>query len=199
MTFPHIVLASSSPRRKEILQSFHVKLTVHPSAIDESFLWNKDNIELGTSHLALEKALEAKKSYPSHVIIGADTVVSLHDEVLGKPRDKEQARYFLKNLSGRTHKVISGCAIIKGSRNTCLTDTTYVTFYSLSDDQIEAYLRTNIWTDKAGGYAIQGGCGSLLVKSIHGCFFNVIGLPLGKMQEPLAEYGISLWNTLPNT
>jgi len=196
MSYPHIVLASSSPRRKELLQNFRIKLTIHPSNVDESFLWNKDNIELGTAQLALEKALEAKKSYPSHVIIGADTVVSLHDEVLCKPRHKEQARFFLKNLSGRTHKVISGCAIVKGSKHTCLTDTTYVTFYSLSDHQIEAYLNTCIWTDKAGGYAIQGGCGSLLVKSIHGCYFNVIGLPLGKMQEPLAEYGITLWNTL---
>ena len=198
MTLPHLVLASASPRRRELLQSFRIKLTIHPTDVDESFLWHKDNVETGTTQLALEKTKEAQKAYPSSVILGADTVVVLHDEILCKPKDKEQARHFLRSLSGKTHKVITGCALLKGSHQTCLVETTYVTCNEMTEEQISSYLETNIWTDKAGGYAIQGSCGALIVKSIHGCFFNVVGLPLGKISEALYDYGVNLWNGLPH-
>jgi septum formation protein len=197
MTLSHLILASGSPRRKELLRSFQLKLTVYPTDVDETFLWNKDNIEEGTVQLALGKAHAAKKAYPSSLILGADTVVVLHDEVLCKPKNREQAKFFLKNLSGHTHKVISGCAVLKGVEQSCLTETTYVTFNTLSEDNINSYLDTNLWTDKAGGYAIQGSFGSLLVKSIHGCYFNVLGLPLGKLIPILNDYGLTLWNALP--
>ena len=88
MTLPHLVLASASPRRRELLQSFRIKLTIHPTDVDESFLWHKDNVETGTTQLALEKTKEAQKAYPSSVILGADTVVVLHDEILCKPKDR---------------------------------------------------------------------------------------------------------------
>lgn len=196
---PHLVLASSSPRRKELLSPFKLHLTISPSDIDESqFQWNMQNVEQSACHLALLKAQKTAEAFPNSTIIGVDTIVVHKGECLGKPRDKDEARQFLKRLSGETHKVISGCAVLNKAKHKFLADTTYVTFFPLRDSEIETYLETDIWQDKAGGYAIQGVYGALFVREIQGCFYNAMGFPLGKLSSLLEDFGILLWEALPH-
>lgn len=198
-TQPSLVLASSSPRRNALLKSFSIHIQTHHSDIDEdSFIWDPECVENGAKQLALLKAKKALETHPQSIIIGVDTVVAIDSHVLGKPKDKHMAKQYLQKLSGMTHRVISGCAIISEKRAVLCSDTTYVTCNTLTNLQLEAYLNTDIWTDKAGGYAIQGAHGALLVQSIHGCYFNVTGFPLGKLVPILDTFGISLWNALPS-
>ena len=198
-TDPHIVLASASPRRKELFSPFKLNVSICHSDIDESsFQWNVENVGRSACELALLKAKKAQEQYPSSIVIGADTVVVFESEILCKPKDRAEAKTFLKKLSNSTHKVVSGCAIISPDKERFVADTTHVTFFPLRDDDIDAYLTTDIWKDKAAGYAIQGVYGALFVHSIQGCYYNVMGFPLGKLNTLLEEFGISLWKALPH-
>lgn len=194
----HVVLASSSPRRKELLSHFHLNMSICHSDIDESsFMWDMNNIERSACTLALLKAKKVQEQYPTSVIIGVDTIVVHNSNLLGKPANRSEAKEFLKQLSNSTHKVVSGCAVISPNKEECMSDTTLVTFFPLLDDQIESYLETDIWKDKAGGYAIQGVYGALFVKAIQGCFYNVMGFPLGKLSTLLESFNVFLWKALP--
>ena len=178
-----LVLASASPRRQELIRLIDEDIIICPSDADESFSADTP-AESVPEILAVRKAAEVAKKYPNDTVIGSDTSVIIDNEILGKPKDKDDAVRMLKLLSGKTHKVITGCAIFKDGKSVSFSETTEVTFYPLSDSDIEAYIVTNEPFDKAGAYGIQGK-GSLLIKGINGDYFNVVGLPVAKLNKVL--------------
>ncbi len=183
-----IVLASASPRRAALLNDLGWKFRVEPPDIDEHFLEG-----VSPSRQAVRLALEkAKASHSgSSLVIAADTVVVIGSDILGKPADPEDAFRMLSLLSGKTHSVITGIAVKWGEILASGFEDTKVTFRELSSGQIRAYIAEGESMDKAGGYAIQGS-GSLLVRSIEGCYFNVVGLPLYRLSRLLEDIGVPL-------
>ncbi len=139
-------------------------------------------------HLALLKAQSVAKDYPEDFVAGCDTVVVLEEEILSKPCDEEDAFQKLRTLSGKTHKVITGCALVKGERVHTFFEETLVEFYPLCDEEILRYIATKEPMDKAGAYGIQG-AGSLFVKGIQGDYFNVVGLPVARLMRELKKFG----------
>ena len=178
-----LVLASASPRRQELISLINEDVIICPSSVDESYSTDI-NAEAVPEMLAVRKALAVSQKHPNDTVIGCDTSVIIGNEILGKPKDSEDAKRMLKLLSGKTHKVITGCAIFKGGKSVSFSETTEVTFYALSDTDIEDYIATNEPNDKAGAYGIQGK-GSLLVKKIDGDYFNVVGLPVARLNKVL--------------
>ncbi|MBO5852521.1 MAG: septum formation inhibitor Maf [Clostridia bacterium] len=178
-----LVLASASPRRQELIKLIDEQIIICPSDADESY---SPNTPAGSvpEMLAVRKAAEVAKKYPKDTVIGCDTSVIIEGEILGKPSDKDDAKRMLGLLSGKTHKVITGCAIFKSGKSISFSESTEVTFYPLSDKDIEDYIATNEPFDKAGAYGIQGK-GSLLIKGINGDYFNVVGLPVAKLNKVL--------------
>lgn len=183
-----IILASSSPRRREILEKYRLDLEVAKSHTEETIRTNEVPEQTAMT-LAFHKALDVSKRYPSDIVIGADTIVVFNKEIIGKPKDKIDAFRILNILSGKTHKVITGVAIINIEKNLKVIDyeTTKVKFKHLSDDRINKYIATNEPLDKAGAYGIQG-LGSILVENIEGCYSNVVGLPLSKLDFLLNKF-----------
>lgn len=161
-----------------------------PSGEDESL---PDGIGASETavYLARLKAQSVARDYPQDTVVGSDTVVILDDEILSKPRDEEDAFVKLRTLSGRTHKVITGCALIRGEQVHTFCEETSVEFYPLSDEEIRRYIATKEPMDKAGAYGIQG-AGSLFVKGIRGDYFNVVGLPVARLSRELADFGYEL-------
>lgn len=185
-----LILASASPRRREILQNLGLKFLVMESKADESSV-KSDAIPVSVyvQELALLKAADCLKRIVSKremLIISADTVVSIDHEILGKPRSQEDAVLMLKRLSGKTHKVFTGFCIMRASdaKSVCEFCETEVTFKNLTDDEIMSYIKTNEPMDKAGAYGIQG-LGSLLVSKISGDYLNVVGLPVSALSDVL--------------
>jgi septum formation protein len=178
-----LILASASPRRKELISLISDDVMILPADVDENF---SDDIpaESVPEMLAVRKAAEVAKKHPNDTIIGADTSVIVDGEILGKPADDNDAKRMLSLLSGKTHQVITGCAIFKNGKSLSFSETTDVTFYPLSEEEIDNYISSNEPKDKAGAYGIQG-YGSLLVKKINGDYFNVVGLPVGKLNKML--------------
>ncbi len=186
-----LILASASPRRRELLAQVGYQFEVRPAHIPEDPLRGEDPIVYVT-RLAREKAQavfrelsaqdaipgkERLDSQPSLVVLGADTTVTLDDTILGKPEDAADAARILRLLSGRTHRVITGVAVVTAERAEVAAEATAVQFLTLSDDEIEAYVATGEPMDKAGAYAIQGRAARWIPR-IEGCYFNVMGLPL---------------------
>ncbi|PLT32397.1 nucleoside triphosphate pyrophosphatase [Bacillus sp. V5-8f] len=181
-----LILASSSPRRKELLQFLQIPFeTIHTNT-DESIDPQLD-AEKAVKELAERKAMAAALTYPGDCVIGADTVVAVEGRILGKPVDREDAKKMLRILSGRTHHVYTGVAIIQGEGRKVFAQKTEVTFWELSEEEIEAYLDTGEPFDKAGSYGIQG-YGSLLVKGISGDYFSVVGLPVSRLARELKAF-----------
>ncbi|GAB6109603.1 Maf family protein [Fusibacter bizertensis] len=182
-----IILASASPRRVELLKQFKIEFDTIPSDIHEIIRHNEKPKQAVMS-LAFEKALQVSKKAPEALVIASDTVV-FFDEILGKPNDYNEAFNMLKKLSGRTHEVYTGIALLNDNSNLKIIDyeVTQVTFNKLSDDDIKDYLLTGEAFDKAGAYGIQG-FGALLVNKIEGDYFNVMGLPLSKLNVLLKGY-----------
>lgn len=184
-----IILASSSPRREEMLNKYKLNPIIFPSEIDEKIIQGESPIQIAMA-LAFEKCFWASNHFKnSEVIIGADTIVVLEGNIIGKPKNEEDAFNILKTLSGKIHSVITGVCIIKANSNIKIIDyeTTEVEFRNLSDDQIIRYINTKEPIDKAGAYGIQG-YGQILVKKIDGCYSNVVGLPLGKLDYLLNKF-----------
>lgn len=181
------ILASKSPRRQELIGFILSEFTVIVSDVEEVL---PDGIapENVAAYLAEIKAQAVASQHPDDVVVGADTVVILDGEVLGKPRDKDDAYRMLRALSGKTHTVITGCAIAQNGETTSFSDVTRVEFYPLSDREIWDYIATGEPFDKAGAYGIQGK-GSVLVKRIEGDFFNVMGLPVARLKRELEHAG----------
>ena len=177
------ILASKSPRRKNLLNKIGFKFSVVPSKYKENLNSNVPPEALAES-LARGKAMKIAKAYKSNIIIGADTVVSLNGKLFGKPRDNQESFEMLKMLSGKSHEVITGVSIILQSENIDYTfnQRTYVTMTNISDEEIVTYINNYNPADKAGSYGIQDGF-SIFIKKINGCFFNVMGFPLSKFYK----------------
>lgn len=180
-----LVLASASPRRKELLQLAGLEFTCAPADTPESVpegILPEDIPE----YLAVCKAEAVQKQYPDAVILGADTLVELDGIILGKPGDERSAFHMLRRLSGKTHHVYTGVCILSGEEKESFTTCTKVEFYSLTDEEIWEYIHTGEPMDKAGAYGIQGR-GALLVKRIQGDFYTVMGLPIGEVARRLRK------------
>lgn len=187
-----IVLASSSPRRKELLEKTGLKFIVDSAGGGESLDSKLAPRELA-KYLSGEKARAAAIKYPSSLIIAADTFGVLGGKLLGKPADERQAVEMLKMMSGRKHTVITGFTVLDASSGRSVTEVveTGVQFHALSEDEINAYVRSGEPLDKAGAYAIQG-LGALLVDKIDGDYYNVVGLPLAALAKALKKFGVYL-------
>ena len=183
-----IILASKSPRRREILENTKVRFSVKESQIDEIIKVNESPKET-VMRLAYEKALEVANSNKDSLVIGADTIVVINEQILGKPKNEEEAYNMIKLLSGKTHYVITGFALINLSLNKKVIDceVSQVTFKELSKECIKDYINTKESLDKAGAYGIQG-YGGLLVKNIQGDYFNIVGLPISKISDCLKDH-----------
>ncbi|MBQ6836140.1 MAG: septum formation inhibitor Maf [Clostridia bacterium] len=178
-----LILASKSPRRRDLLGLIGLDFVIGESNADENSA-HTDPAEM-TMEIAMKKALGTKYG-ADDIVIGADTVVVCDNKVLGKPKDKAQAKEMLTMLSGRTHSVYTGVCLLKKGRCECFYARTDVKFYDLSDETIEWYIATNEPMDKAGSYGIQGK-GALLVEKIDGDYYNVVGLPIAKLNRKLKE------------
>ena len=182
-----VILASASPRRRELLKLIYDEFEIMPADIDETV---RKSIELEQypEYLALKKSRSIAEKRPvSDVVIGCDTGVFIDDMMLGKPENEEQAFSMLKLLSGRTHKVITGCSVFYKGQNISFSETTEVEFFHLSDNDIKEYIITGEPMDKAGAYGIQGR-GALLVKRINGDYYNVVGMPVGALRQKLRMF-----------
>lgn len=184
-----VVLASQSPRRRELLSLIGVPHTVRPADIDESVHANEAPVP-HAERLARTKASVVAELERDALVIGSDTIVVIDDEILGKPQDPEHATAMLRKLSGRTHTVVTAVAVAHGSRLVSAVEQVVVTFRPLSDEAIADYITTGEPMDKAGAYGIQG-YGATIVERIDGDFFSVMGLPLGKLVILCAELGVS--------
>ncbi len=183
-----LVLASRSPRRVELMRGLGLDFEVEPAP---------EHLEHDVSHddpfalpqlLAARKCVYVSERRPKSLVIAADTVVIIDDRILNKPADDDEARSFLRLLAGRTHVVVTGVAIRHHERGVHMEKNarTYVTFRELADDAIARYVATGEGRDKAGSYAAQG-VGAGLIRSIDGCFFNVVGLPVSMLLDMLRE------------
>lgn len=183
-----IILASASPRRKEILQNTKLKFEVQKSEIEE-VVFEEESPESMVVRLAYEKAFDVAQKNRDKLVIGADTIVVLGDEVLGKPKDEKEAFDMIQKLSNKTHRVITGISLINLKKGIVVNDyqVSYVTFKDLSEDSIKGYINTKESLDKAGGYGIQG-YGALLVEGIQGDYFNIVGLPISKLSDLLKDH-----------
>jgi len=184
----NIILASSSPRRVELLNQIGIQPSVIKSEIDETIRTGEKPEQIAMS-LAFRKAYDVYKKQTEGIIIGADTIVVLEGEILGKPKDLQDAFVMLRKLSGKEHSVITGFSILDFNDNIKVIDyvETLVLFDDLTDNRINEYLKTGEPMDKAAAYGIQGK-GAILVKRIEGCYFNVVGLPLSKLEYYLRNY-----------
>lgn len=178
MNFIPFILASGSPRRKQLLNQIGLEFTVIPSDVDEDFTLDLPP-EAFTEHWAREKAKSVAKIHPDSLIVGADTIVVLDGNILGKPKDKKDSFNMLQSLSGKTHEVITGLSFISLEQEVDHTfnEKTFVSFNTLSDRDINSYIDIYNPLDKAGSYGIQDWF-SVHIHRVEGCYYNVMGLPL---------------------
>jgi len=183
-----IILASQSPRRRHLLSQIGLEFAVQPSS------FNEDSISLDTQpdeyvqRLALGKASDiASRLTEKHLVIGADTTVVLHNTIINKPTDKDIAIAMLKKLSGNTHTVFTGIALVSAPEGIRISSVqkTDVTFRNLQEDEIISYVESGSPMDKAGAYGIQDDFGAVFVENINGCYYNIVGLPLEMLYRKL--------------
>jgi len=187
-----IILASASPRRKELLKKTGLKFKVEPSNYEENISPELEPHELAKS-LSLEKAKRVAKNHKNALVIAADTFIVFEGKILGKPPTETEARKMLETITGRHHLVITGFTIIDTENNKALSKSVETKVYirKLTSNEIDAYVKSKEPLDKAGAYAIQG-LGSVIVEKIEGDYFNVIGLPLNALAESLKEFGVHI-------
>lgn len=182
----NIILASQSPRRKQLLEWAEIKFDVVISDADESCTADITT-EAAPIFIAKKKALavQQKINNDAQIVLAADTLVILDGKIIGKPTDEKDAIEILQSLSGKAHKVITGVAILKGNTEISFSDTTEVLFHNLTNEQIKFYVEKYKPYDKAGAYAIQEWIGVVGIKSINGDFYNVMGLPVSRVVQQL--------------
>ncbi|MBB6674238.1 Maf family protein [Cohnella nanjingensis] len=187
-----LILASSSPRRKELLQGLNLPFQTHPSEEDESVPTGTAPREM-VEMLSLRKAKSVASLYGEGLVIGSDTIVVCDRLILGKPRDEDDSARMLSLIQGRSHFVYTGVAIVEAGtgRSSVAHSKTEVFVKPMDKDKIRRYIQTGEPNDKAGSYAIQG-IGATLVEKIDGDYFTVVGLPVGLLAEMLEKYGISV-------
>ncbi|WP_207512998.1 Maf family protein [Longitalea luteola] len=188
---PRIILASQSPRRKQLLEWAEIPFEIMVQPTEETFPPDMPVAEVPV-HIARQKAIAVRQKYESlhddiNIVIAADTVVVLGNTVIGKPKDREDALNILRRLSGNKHQVITGVVLLKGEREIAFADTTDVWFHALTPEQIAFYVDKYQPYDKAGAYAIQEWIGVVGIKSIQGDFYNVMGLPVSRVVAALAK------------
>lgn len=193
-TAPRLILASQSPRRRYLLEQAGLTFAVIPSSFDEHSVQLANPADY-VKTLAEAKADEVARQYPDSWVIGADTIVTIDSAILGKPGNPREARQMLKRLSGQSHFVYTGYAIVCKNKQTCINDAikTDVQFKDLTGDEIDWYIQTGEPFDKAGAYAIQG-LGTFLVRRINGSYTNVVGLPVCEVIEVLLKMGVVKMN-----
>ena len=183
-----LVLASASPRRRELLALTGIPFVVDAPEVDETCALGA---RAAVVELSRRKALAAAAKHPGQVVLASDTLVAIDDAPLGKPRDEADALRMLTALQGRHHTVCTGVTVRQGQRMLTRAQSTQVWFRSASTEELKAYIRSGEPMDKAGAYGVQG-LGALLVERIDGDFFNVMGLPVLLLSRMLAEFGVTL-------
>jgi septum formation protein len=193
-----IILASASPRRKELLEKINLKFEVDASDCEENIDPGLDPLEI-VRQLSIQKAKTVEARHKNSIIIAADTVGVMGDRILGKPHTKNEARKMLHEISGKSHLVITGFSIIDTMTDKIVTRTvdTRVYIKKLTREEIDAYVKTGEPLDKAGAYAIQG-MGAVMVEKIEGDYYNVMGLPLNALTEALKKFGIYVLGNIPS-
>jgi len=187
-----IILGSGSPRRGEILRFFSLPFIQVPSAFDEDSVPFAGDPASYVQELSRKKGESLLNTYPDQPILTADTTVFCEGTIYNKPKSREEAVFFLQNLSGKWHSVFTSLSLFYQGSGETRCEETRILFHPLSFDQIDSYLQHINFLDKAGSYAIQQG-GGLIVKKIEGCYYNVMGLPLGALRELLLSIHIDLW------
>jgi len=183
-----LILASSSPRRRELLQRLRIQIEICPADVDETPLKNEDAKAM-VLRLAKDKAAVVAKKFPGRWVLASDTTVAQNGRPIGKPTGAADAKRTLKRLQGKKHQVYSAICLQRDNERYALADTTEVTFRKMTDKEIGWYVKTGEPMDKAGSYAIQG-VGGLFIKRIQGSYSNVMGLPTEKTVELLQKVGI---------
>ena len=183
-----IYLASSSPRRKKLLQQLNIPFNVLQVNVDEKVKKNEFPVK-AVKRLSVEKMKKAEKEITDGIIITADTMVVLNKTIIGKPVNRKDAEKILKKLSNKTHKVYTGFCIKNTVTGKMITDfeKTFVTFRKIGDEEIHDYVSTSSPMDKAGAYGIQDDFGAVFVEKINGCYYNVVGLPLTKVYKSIQQ------------
>ena len=183
-----LILASQSPRRKELLQRCHIPFITEVADIDET-LDPALSLQEAMEDLAERKAGKIFEQHPDAVVIGADTIVVLDQKILGKPHDEQDAFRMLSELSGHTHQVMTGVCVMSSQKTVRFCDSSDVTFYPLSEKEILDYIHTGEPMDKAGAYGIQGE-GSVLIRNIHGDFYSIMGFPVARVYRTLKQFDL---------
>ncbi|MBQ0098547.1 MAG: septum formation inhibitor Maf [Oscillospiraceae bacterium] len=181
-----IILASKSPRRRELMSLITEDFVCEVSDVDESAVPQMSPFDLPV-YLAKMKAMDIAKKNKDAIVIGGDTVVILDNTVLTKPKDEKDAFEILSKLSNKTHTVVTGCCIVENENYSAFSVSTQVEFYDLSEREITEYINSGEGKDKAGSYGIQGK-GALFVKKIDGDYFNVVGLPVARLKRELDKF-----------
>ncbi len=194
------ILASSSPRRRELLLRLQTPFDIILPDVDESIIPSEGSPETYCTALAELKANDISQHYPNNLVIGSDTIVVLDNNIMGKPEDKTMAQNMLETLSGKTHQVYTGVCLKWADKNIhhLFAEITMVTFRELSEADINHYIESCPPYDKAGSYGIQD-WSAIFVKEIKGCYDNVVGFPISRFYEELKKLGINLLDSLPES
>ncbi len=181
----NVILASASPRRQELLKRLYETFQVLPADINESI---PEDIgpEFAPVFLAAQKAEAIAEKHPNSLVIAADTIVVLDGKILGKPTDREDAKRMLHQLSGKTHKVITGCCVKIGEECTSFSEESLVTFFDLTNEEIDKYVSSGLSDGKAGAYGIQDQ-GAFFVSRIDGDFYNIVGFPIARLKREIND------------
>jgi len=183
-----VILASGSPRRKELLKRIVEEFEVIPADIDETVM-NEESPQSYAERMSRTKAAHLAQDYPEELILAADTIVAVDEKILGKPVDRKDAKAMLMSYSNRSHEVLTSVTLRQGMQEKTFVVTAVVEFYPMTDEEIESYLDHNEWQDKSGSYGIQGAV-SLFVKGIKGDFFTIVGFPISRIYQELKEFGV---------
>ena len=181
-----IILASKSPRRRELLELLKIPFEIIVSDIDEQIDHNNDLVK-EIEKLSFQKANAVFKDHQDALVIGSDTIVKIGNMALGKPHSIQEAKEMLKELSDRTHEVVTGVTILYKNQVETFSSIAKVNFYPLSEEEIDEYVSTNEPMDKAGAYAIQGDAAKF-IRSIEGDYYTIVGLPIGELYHRLKHY-----------
>lgn len=186
-----IVLASASPRRRELLTQIGVVFEIEPAKGEEQISSNVP-VEL-VKELSMQKAKEVAEKVKADIFIGADTVVAADGKILGKPKDEEDAKRMIRLLEGRSHEVITGVTVLLPNlqKELCFAEVTKVSVFPMTEEQIEAYVNSKESMDKAGAYAIQGKFAAY-ISGIEGDYNNVVGLPVGRLYQEILAAGVDI-------
>lgn len=190
-----LILASSSPRRAEILQYFSLPFRQHPSDFDESTVIFDQDPESYAKELAQKKASLVANLFTQNIVLAADTIVYFNKKVYNKPKTQKEAFTMLLELSNQWHIVMTAVTVHKKDVYYCALEKSHVLFNPLTEEQIRLYHKNDPCLDKAGGYGIQGS-GSILVNRIIGCYYNIMGLPINVVKDLLSKMQVNLWHYL---